>query len=280
MKQPITVDRAASVSDALRKMVNDDISRVLISDGAEPIGVVTERDIGLFLLTEQAERKIDEVPITELMSRLVTVNHSTTIEDCAQIMADRDIGSLGVNVNGNTHGIITRTDLTRYYIANLVGEKRVGDVMTISFVSCYEDDPLYEALSSMIGNKVSRIIVKNRAEKPVGVMSFRDLFRLSMILGKEQEIVDNSSGITVLFSRKGLISKTGFGATAQVKEAMTVNMITVEHDDDLTMACTTLIENDINAAAVLVNNKLTGILSKTDVVRAIAAIAKKKKDTI
>jgi CBS domain-containing protein len=280
MKQPITVDRAASVSDALRKMVNDDISRVLISDGAEPIGVVTERDIGLFLLTEQTERKIDEVPITELMSRLVTVNHSTTIEDCAQIMADRDIGSLGVNVNGNTHGIITRTDLTRYYIANLVGEKRVGDVMTISFVSCYEDDPLYEALSSMIGNKVSRIIVKNRAEKPVGVMSFRDLFRLSMILGKEQEIVDNSSGITVLFSRKGLISKTGFGATAQVKEAMTVNMITVEHDDDLTMACTTLIENDINAAAVLVNNKLTGILSKTDVVRAIAAIAKKKKDTI
>jgi CBS domain-containing protein len=132
----------------------------------------------------------------------------------------------------------------------------------------------------MISNKVSRIIVKNRAEKPVGVMSFRDLFRLSMVLGKEQEIVDNSSGITVLFSRKGLISKTGFGATAQVKEAMTVNMITVEHDDDLTMACTTLIENDINAAAVLVNNKLTGILSKTDVVRAIAAIAKKKKDTI
>jgi CBS domain-containing protein len=280
MKQPVTVDKAASVSDALRKMVNDDISRVLISNNGEPIGVVTERDIGLFLLTEQTERKIDEVPITELMSHLVTVNHSTTIEDCAQIMADRDIGSLGVNVNGSTQGIITRTDLTKYYIANFVGEKRVGDVMTISFVSCNEDDPLYEALSNMISNKVSRIVVKNQAEKPVGVMSFRDLFRLSMVLGKEEEIVDNSSGITVLFSRKGLISKTGFGATTQVKEAMTVNMITVEHDDDLTMACTTLIENDINAAAVLVNNKLTGILSKTDVIRAIAAIAKKKKDTI
>ncbi len=280
MKQPITVDRAASVADALRKMVNDDISRVLISDNGEPIGVATERDVGLFLLTEQTERKIDAVPITELMSKLVTVNHITSIEDCAQIMAERDIGSLGVNFNGKTQGIITRTDLTRYYITKFVGEKRVGDVMTISFVSCYENDPLYEALSSMVSQKVSRIIVKNAAEKPVGVMSFRDLFRLSMVLGKEEEIVDNSSGITVLFSRKGLISKTGFGATAQVKEAMTLNMITVEHDDDLTMACTTLIENDINAAAVLVNGKLTGILSKTDVVRAIAAISKKKKDTI
>ena len=280
MKEPITVSKTSSVADALRKMVNDDISRVLISDDGEPVGVVTERDIGLFLLTEQTERKIDEVPITDLMSKLVTVNHSASIEDCAQIMAERDIGSLGVNISGSTLGIITRTDLTRHYIENFVGEKRVGDVMTISFVSCHEDDPLYEALSSMISQKVSRIIVKNRAEKPVGVMSFRDLFRLSMVLGKEEEIVDNSSGISVLFSRKGLISKTGFGATAQVKEAMTVNMITVEHDDDLTMACITLIENDINAAAVLVNNKLTGILSKTDVVRAIAAIAKKKKDTI
>ena len=280
MKDLITVDKTASVADALRKMVNDDISRVLISDNGEPVGVVTERDVGLFLLTEQTERKIDEVPITELMSKLVTVNHLASIEDCAQIMVERDIGSLGVNVNGSTKGIITRTDLTKYYIASFVGEKRVGDVMTISFVACHEDDPLYEALSNMISQKVSRIIVKNREEKPVGVMSFRDLFRLSMVLGKEEEIVDNSSGISVLFSRKGLISKTGFGATAQVKEAMTVNMITVEHDDDLTMACTTLIENDINAAAVLVNNKLTGILSKTDVVRAIAAIAKKKKDTI
>ena len=280
MKDPITVDKTTSVADALRKMVNDDISRVLISDNGEPVGVVTERDVGLFLLTEQTERKIDEVPITELMSKLVTVNHLASIEDCAQIMVERDIGSLGVNVNGSTKGIITRTDLTKYYIASFVGEKRVGDVMTISFVACHEDDPLYEALSNMISQKVSRIIVKNREEKPVGVMSFRDLFRLSMVLGKEEEIVDNSSGISVLFSRKGLISKTGFGATAQVKEAMTVNMITVEHDDDLTMACTTLIENDINAAAVLVNNKLTGILSKTDVVRAIAAIAKKKKDTI
>lgn len=280
MKEPISVSKDASVADALRKLVNDDISRVLIENNGEPVGVVTERDIGLFLLTEQTERKIDEVPITEITNRLVTVDQSTKIDDCAQIMAERDIGSLGVNFNGSTKGIITRTDLTKYYIANFVGEKRVGDVMTISFVSCHDDDPLYEALSEMITSHVSRIVVKDQTEKPVGIMSFRDLFRLSMVLGKEEQVVDNSSGITVLFSRKGMISKAGFGATAKVKEAMTANMITIEHDDDLTMACTTLIENDINAAAVLVNNKLTGILSKTDVVRAIAAISKKKKDMI
>ena len=280
MKEPISVSKTATIAEALRKLVDKDISRVIITENNEPVGIVTERDIGLFLLTELTDRKIDEIPVTEIMNRLVAVNQSASIEDCAQIMTDREIGSIGVNFNGNTKGIITRTDLTKYYITNFVGEKRVGDVMTISFVSCYEDEPLYEVLSKMISQYVSRVIVKSRAERPVGVISFRDLFRLSLVLGKEEEIIDNSSGITVLFSRKGLISKTGFGATAQAKEAMTTNMITVEHDDDLVMACTSLIENDINGAGVLVNGKLTGILSKTDVVRAIAAIAKKKKDTI
>lgn len=280
MKDPITVSKTANIADALRKIVDKDISRIVINDNDEPVGIITERDIGLFLLTEQTERKIDEIPITEIMNRLVTVNHSASIEDCAQIMADRDIGSLGVNINGNTKGIITRTDLTKYYIANFVGEKRVGDVMTISFVSCNENESLYEVLSKMISQHVSRIIVKDQDEKPIGVLSFRDLFRISMILGKEEEVVDNSSGISVLFSRKGLISKTGFGGTTHAKDAMTRKMFTVEHDDDMVMACTTLIDNNINGAAVLVNNKLTGIFSKTDVVRAIAAIAKKKKDTI
>lgn len=281
MKEPITVSKNASVSDALRKLISNDISRILINnDNDEPIGIVTERDIGLFLLTEQTERKIDEIPIIEVMNPLITVNHSAGMEDCAQIMVDKEIGSLGVDFNGKTRGILTKTDLTRYYITNFVGEKRVGDVMTISFVSGYDDESLYEVLSKMISHYVSRVIVKDHNEKPVGTISFRDLFRISMVLGKEEKITDNSSGISVLFSRKGLASKSGFGSTTLVREAMTNKIVTVEHDDDMVMACTTLIENNINGAVVMVNDKMTGIFSKTDVVRAIAAIAKKKQDSI
>ncbi len=277
MKEPITVSKTANIAEALRKIVNKDISRVLVNDDEGPVGIITERDIAIFLLTEQSDRKIDEIPITEIMNHLITVNYSASIGDCAKIMTERDISSLGVDFNGRTKGLITKTDLTKYYIENFVGEKRVGDVMTISFVSCHDNDQLYTVLSQMVSNHVSRIIVKDQSEIPIGVLSFRDLFRISMILGKEEEVVDNSSGISVLFSRKGLISKTGFGGTALAREAMTSKMFTVEHDDDLVMAGITLIENNINGAAVLVNNKITGILSKTDVVRAIAAIAKKTK---
>ena len=61
MKDPITVSKTANIADALRKIVDKDISRIVINDNDEPVGIITERDIGLFLLTEQTERKIDEI---------------------------------------------------------------------------------------------------------------------------------------------------------------------------------------------------------------------------
>lgn len=276
MKKPITVAKSASISDVLRVMLDKNISRVLISDNDRINAIVTGKDIGLFLLAEQTERKIDEIPISEISNPLITVNQVATIGDCAQTMTYRSIGSVGVNVGNKTEGIVTKTDLTAYFMRNLVGRKLVGDVMTITYVSAYEDEPIYEVLPRMIVEKVSRIIVKNRNERPVGVLSFKDLFRTSLTLGKEDIVEDYVSGVTVLFSRKGFLSKSGFGATLLTKQLMTPNIITVEHDDDLVLAATVMLENNINGVGVMVNDKLTGIVSKTDITRAIAALAKTK----
>ena len=91
---------------------------------------------------------------------------------------------------------------------------------------------------------------------------------------------DEASGIPVLFARNGFLSKGGFGATILVKQLMTPNIITVEHDDDLVIVATALLENNINGIGVMVNNKLIGVVSKTDIVRAITAIAEQPKDMI
>jgi CBS domain-containing protein len=280
MKTPITVGKGVPVSVALRMMLDKDISRLLVSDNDKLVGIVTERDIGFFLMAEQTKRKIDEIPISEIVNPLITVNQVASVTDCAQTMISKKIGSVGVNLNNKTQGIITKTDLTRYYVQNFVGQKRAGDVMTITCMSAYENDPIYEVLPRMIVEKISRVIIKNNDEQPVGVLSFRDLFRASLTLGKEDVIADEISGISVLFTRKGFLSKAGFGATILVKQLMTPNIITVEHDDDLVIVATALLENNVNGVGVVVNNKLTGIVSKTDITRAITAIVKQSKDTV
>ena len=68
-------------------------------------------------------------------------------------------------------------------------------------------------------------------------------------------------------------SEQGLGKTLQADEVMKNEIITVSYGEDLAEACQTLLDNKINGVGVLSDKgKLIGILSKTDVVKAIATI--------
>jgi CBS domain-containing protein len=270
MKKPITIENSASLFKAMSHMTNSKISRLLTTnDSGDIVGVITEKDIGFFLLVNDSEKNLTEIPVSDVAKPLIEVNESTPVEDVAHIMNTKNIGSVGVS-SSYTVGIVTKTDLTRYYIQNYVGHRRVGDVMTVSYSSMYLDDPLYKIVSKMIEDKVSRLIIKNNKNEAKGVVTFGDLFRISMAMGKDNDVLDNSDPlISVVFPRKGFLTQSGFGGTILAKDVMTPNIVSIDYNDDLVMACTEMIENNINGIAVLINDQLSGIVSKTDVVKVL-----------
>lgn len=273
MKTPITVEYTASIADVMRQLLLKNLSRLAVTKNGNVFGIITEKDIGFFLLSDDSEKNLTDMSIEKLIKPIVTVDEAMSIPDCAKLMMDRKIGSLGVNSRGITKGILTKTDLTKYYRENHVGKKRVGDLMTISFITEYENEPINKIISKMIDEKISRLILKNRKDDAVGIITFRDFFRIALTLGKEERIVDNSDpSISVTFSRKGFLSKSGFGNTILARELMKNEITSVDYDDDVVMACAELLENDMNGVGVLINGKLSGILSKTDITRAIATI--------
>ena len=273
MKKPITIENSASLFKAMSHMTNSKISRLLTTnDSGDIVGIITEKDIGFFLLVNDSEKNLTEIPVSDVAKPLIEVNESTPVEDVAHIMNTKNIGSVGVS-SSDTVGIVTKTDLTRYYIQNYVGHRRVGDVMTVSYSSMYLDDPLYKIVSKMIENKVSRLIIKNTENEAKGIATFGDLFRVSMTMGKDNDVLDNSDPmISVVFPRKGFLTKTGFGGTIFAKDIMTPNIVSIDYNDDLVMACTEMIDNNINGIAVLINDRLSGIVSKTDVIKALAGL--------
>ena len=273
MKKPITIEKSSSMYDVIEKLLEYDVSRLLVVYGTgNVVGIISEKDVGLSLLSEISERKINEVPSSEMMKPILSVDKLLCIRECAKMMIDRNIGSLGVYENERIMGILTKTDLVNYYLQNHANLKKVRDVMTLSYVSGHSNDSIHDTISKMIRKRVSRIILKNQDEIPEGILTFRDIFRVSLIFGQEDIVVNNiHSSIPEVSPRMGFISESGFGSTTLTGEVMTNNIVTVDHNDDLIIACKAMIENRINGVGVLINDKIIGIVSKTDVTRAIAS---------
>jgi CBS domain-containing protein len=273
LQMPITIQNDASLSYAISRLLQGNISRLIVKGGPKQ-EIITEKDIGFFLLTDESEKSLDDIPISQIVKRLVSVHENMTPQDAAQIMVDRNIGSVGVFSNGDgLIGIITKTDLVKYYFENFVGHKRVGDLMTVSYTSMPSEDSLNNVVSKMINEKISRIFLTNQNNEPEGILTFRDLFHLALEQGRSDTVLDNSDPvISIIFPRKGFLSESGFGKTTLAKEVMSKNIVSVDYNDDLITACSTMIENKINGVGVKINGKISGIISKSDIIKAITQI--------
>jgi predicted transcriptional regulator len=71
--------------------------------------------------------------------------------------------------------------------------------------------------------------------------------------------------------RKGFLSKEGFGNISLARDVMTEWLITIKFNQSLTDACQLILENNVSGLIVLDGNKsIAGIISKTDIVEALA----------
>jgi len=274
MKEPITINKNASVYESIRKLLDEKISRLLVEEDGVITGIVTQKDVGIFLLKDTTERRLEQIPLSEIVKPLQSIQKSATIRECAQLMMEHGYGSIGISDGGKIIGIITKTDLAKFFHDNYRGRKVVGEYMSPYYAWMYWDAPLYKVVTKMFDEKISRVILRNHDERPVGILSFRDLFRTALIEGQEKDLIDNTDAvISVISPRKGFLSETGFGGTTVAKDLMKDEIITVNYDDDLADACKILNENRIHGVGVLSGGgAMIGILSKTDVIKALAFI--------
>ena len=268
-KKPIAILKKSTISEVIEKLLETKVSRLLVQESGTPIGIITEKDVGLFLFDESSKQGLDLIPLEKIMKKIVFVEGSESIENCAKKMSEDNISSLAVGNGQNVDGIFTKTDLVRYYADNYAGKNKVVDHMTHDYVSTHSAAPLYKVVRKMLENKVSRVFTKNQQNEPVGVISFRNLFRISLELGSEEDDIGFSLSDQI---RRGFLSEEGFGSVSLAKDVMSEGIISIRFDEDLTKACELLLENNVSGLAVLDGNQnLAGVISKTDITRALAA---------
>lgn len=272
MHSPRTIKYESNLDAVLKKIIDEKKSRLLVTQNNEVTGLVSEKDLGLFLLNDTSERKLDEIPLSEIYKKIITVDEKTELTECAELMLRKGIGSLVITANDDVVGILTKTDLVRFFTKNHANQKIVGEYMSPYYAWQYYDTPLYKVVLKMIDDKISRVIIRDQDETPIGIVTFHDLFNLALKLGEQDDVLDNTDPvISVIFPRKGFISDSGFGGSTKIGEIMSRDIVSVNYDDDLANAGEVLLDKNINGAGVLSgNDNVVGIISKTDIVKALS----------
>ncbi len=106
-----------------------------------------------------------------------TVRPSDTIRTAAQRMRDMDIGDVLVSdEGGQVLGIITDRDIAVRGVAE-AGDANIQteQVMTRDLLKCYDDDDLVDAARKMEAEQVRRLLVCDRSDRPMGVLSQADI---------------------------------------------------------------------------------------------------------
>jgi len=105
----------AAVIDAIRLMADKSIGAVLVMDGPELVGILSERDYARKIVL--CERSSRDTRVAEIMTaKVVSVTPGEQVEHCLQLVTDYRIRHLPVVERGSVIGVISIGDLVKAVI--------------------------------------------------------------------------------------------------------------------------------------------------------------------
>lgn len=270
-KKVITCKPSDTILEARDIIIKHRISRVVVIDTKNrPVGIITQKDIVNFLFADKSSRSLEEIPAEEVMNKkLVTLTPTTHISQIATTMVKKKISSLiVVDEKNELKGIITKADIVMYLASLPTGIYGLRDFITLNPITVRRSDSIFKAAALMDKNKVSRVVVISNENKSIGIITLADLVMTSPLV-KPERVSTKGNAIIV----KGFITLPVMVHLLTVGDIMTGNPIIINKDSDLTDAAKLMTRHRISGLPVTDNNgELVGIITRTDLTRAVASI--------
>ena len=204
-------------------------------------------------------------PVREIMTRdLITLSTKASIGETIETMMSHQLGAIPlVDADYNLAAIVTERDIA-LSLAGMAGKETVQDYMSAKVFTTTPGTPLEGACKIMVRNGLRRIPViggeadiSKAAKKLLGILTSTDVIRFL----NAKELFDhlNSNLATDVLK-------------TNISEIMVKEPITIPPTTTIGELCELFAEKNIGGVPVLKDDRVVGIITERDVLRAVKRI--------
>jgi len=276
-KEVVSIPPTINIKEAAEIMVKNRFRRLPITDPGtrKLLGIITSMDILDFLgggdKSNILEEKYDDnflaainEPIRKIMTRKVKyITLKDSITDAVKKMLKYNIGALPVvNHEKKLVGIVSERDFV-FLMAGVLNDEIVADHMTENLITTTPGTPIEGASKIMVRNQFRRLPIVGEErktphpekEKLVGIVTSTDILEF---LGSNRvfDTIKTNSAEEAL--------------NTPVSEIMEKKVVTINSTSTLGQLYKIMAENSIGGVPVVDYEELLGIITESDLLRAIA----------
>ncbi len=159
-KSPLTCGESMSIVDCAKLMRDHNVSSIAVTEGDRLTGLVTVRDMTKKVVAEG--RDLSQ-PVTTIMTHApITLDPGALGTDVIHFMLENHIGHLPIVEGGKLVGMITQTDITRFFgssqtqmVFDLSNAKTIAEMATVT-------SRLPQFLMQLVGSHLAHDVVTRK----------------------------------------------------------------------------------------------------------------------
>lgn len=267
----IVMQENEQVDHARNLMLKHGFSRVVVvNDDNKPVGMVTEKDLSRKLRgngPEWKRRPIDKLSISRAMSgNVITISPSEDLKTVVELMIKNDISSIPVVDDDGLAGMVTKTDLMKFYNDKYQGKWKVSELMSKNVITVNENHSITHVIDIMENNNISKVVVI-RDNEPIGIITPENI---SFAYIEDPETGVNVEKIYFIRNSNGKGKRNArVVSMLTAGDIMKNDLMKIDKDEDAAKAADLMLNESISGLPVVENDELIGIITKTDLVRGI-----------
>jgi CBS domain-containing protein len=250
-----TISPTDSLLKTRDRMTKSRVSQLVVVDQrTRPIGIISKRDIARFLLEDDTPRNLERIHVSEASTQSIpTIRPSLPVLNAARMFDTENLAYTVITNEKALEGIITETDLCQYFGKKSTAKFKVSEFMSSDFIFAKSTYPIIHVAQAIVFRQPGVPVID---EELVGMLTLSDLLAIREKAPK------------VAHGR--LSTKQNDAALLTTRDLMTKNPVTIPEDQNLVQTAQLMIEKGVSTLPVLdKDNKVVGLLTKHDIVRAL-----------